>query len=188
MPRATIFLQPGKTYGVKVRGINGNAIGPWSDTTYFTADTDTTAPEAPTNLTATAVPGGLQLKWTNPVAYDIEYCRIYVSTSSIPVGGDGRVTGLDPVANVDADAVAILGLSPGTYYARVEAVDRAGNRSQASVEVSFTVGESPISDARADYTTEEVDTAEEVAAVVNALGGKINELLAALRSQGVIGT
>jgi len=188
MPRATILVQPGKTYAFRVRGMNGAVKGPWSEVLYTEIGSDATAPAAPTGLTATPAPGGLYLRWTNPAVGDLAYCRIYVSTSSIPVDSQGRVTGVTPIANVDTDAVAVLGLNPGTYYCRVEAVDRAGNRSSASGQVSATVGLEAVPDARANYTASDVDTPEEVAAALNALGGTVNAILARLRSHRLIAT
>lgn len=176
MPETTILLQPGKTYAVKVRGINGPVKGPWSEPIYLEVSTDETAPTAPNNLTAAAVPAGLKLKWANPAEADIKYCRIYVSASSIPVGSDGRVTGVDPMVNVDADMVVILNLNPGTWYARVEAVDHAGNRSPASGEVSVSVGQSAIADHSDTSGTANDGEAR----------AKINQILAVLRAHKLI--
>lgn len=45
MARATIWLQPGVTYGLKVRGINrGFLAGEWSTTLHMTTEDSPTAP------------------------------------------------------------------------------------------------------------------------------------------------
>lgn len=176
MPEATLLLQPGKTYAIKVRGINGPSKGEWSDPIYVTIDTDTTSPGQPTGLTATAVAGGVRLRWTNPADADLEYARVYVSDSTIPLDANGRVSGVNPLASVDTDMVVILGLNPGTWYARVEVVDHAGNRSPASGEVSIGVGQAAIPDHSDTGGTDSDGEART----------KINQILAVLRTYGLI--
>lgn len=153
MPRAILRLQPGEQVAIRVRGISGALRGPWNDITTITAMADPTAPNPPTNLTAEAGYRALYCRWANSLDdRDLKFCFFYLDTSPIPLDGMGRVniSGLSSNARihaVDADCLYVSGLAPGTtYYARVEAVDTAGNRSQASGQVSGTTTDSPWDD------------------------------------------
>ncbi|MDY6796951.1 MAG: fibronectin type III domain-containing protein [Actinomycetota bacterium] len=209
MPEEVLELRPGEEVACKIRGWNGAVYGPWSDLIIITAISDTSSPGKPTDLSLAGIHEGLVASWANPVDRDLKHAFVYVSGSTIPVDGEGRVTGLEPAAAVDADYCVVGDLTAGaTYYVRVEAVDNAGNRSVASDEdnvaipsdvdipgvykVSGTqvVGarQSAISDAKTDYTTGDLDTEAEIIAALNATNGKINDILAALRSHGLIAT
>jgi len=112
---------------------------------------DNLAPAAPTGLTASAVPSGIKLEWTNPSTnadgtscVDMRWCNIYWKSS----------TG---VSKSSYDGMATIGAKQGTnaawtdtnvttgttkYYV-VTALDTCGNESTESSEVSKAAGGSP---------------------------------------------
>jgi hypothetical protein len=138
--QVTICVPTG-TLAAAVRGVNGAGhASSWCGPVTITHDGDTSAPGAPSDLTAASIPTGAVLRWSNPGARDIRNARVYISTSPIPVDASGRVTGVQPWANIDADCAVVAGLTNGTYYARVDVVDRSGNVSPASGQVTFAVG------------------------------------------------
>ena len=84
-------------------------------------------PAAPTALNAEAGDEGVSLTWTANTEDDLKEYRIYRGTSSGPT---------DQVATVTAgtETYTDTGLSAGTYYYRLKAVDAAGNASNYSDE------------------------------------------------------
>ncbi len=102
----------------------------------FNVILDTTAPAAPTGLTATAGDASVGLSWTASTATDLAGYRVYratlagVSTAGAALSGPDPITG---TAYTDASAV-----NDTTYYYVVVAVDTSGNPSAASNEVDAT--------------------------------------------------
>ncbi|PZG18710.1 hypothetical protein C1I95_13120 [Micromonospora craterilacus] len=136
----------GVTYGWRVRVLDGEEAGPWSVTCYFTVDRSggpapvVTSAEYPAGSWdnasgAIGVPGRFKLAAAADDTVSYEY-RFYSSE----VGGD------DAYSMVDADRLggtATIGWTPraASYHSlTVYAVDRAGNRSQASAH-EFVVRE-----------------------------------------------
>ena len=96
---------------------------------------DTQAPSAPGSLVATAGSGQAALTWSaSSDNVSVTKYDVYRSTTSgfTPAVGN-RIAQPTTVSYTDA------GLSPGTYYYRVQAEDAAGNVSVASNEASATV-------------------------------------------------
>lgn len=87
----------GTTYDVRVRGVTGLARGAWSTTITGTGAADTTAPDAPTNLTATGITRGISVAWTLPTASDLAAVEVWENTSTSTAGryfvGETRGTG-----------------------------------------------------------------------------------------------
>ncbi len=92
---------------------------------------DTQPPAAPSNLTATAASGQVQLNWSavdEAVAY-----RVYYGLNSGDYGGTSDVG--------NATSALVTGLTNGTaYYFTVTAIDQAGNESAYAAEVSAVPG------------------------------------------------
>jgi fibronectin type 3 domain-containing protein len=135
-------LTPGTLYRYRVRAIDaaGN-LGGYSSIVNATTSAvpDTTAPTAPTGVTATASGLSIALGWTASTdnvgvsGYWVERCQ----------GVDCSVFGL--VASPAAPGYSDPGLAPTTSYSyRVAAVDAAGNTSAYSAVVSATTGSAPV--------------------------------------------
>lgn len=101
---------------------------------------DTTAPTVPAGVNATATGSASTVTWT-------------ASTDNVGVTGYSVYRGA--TADFAADATSKVGdatetsfgqtgLTPGTYYYRVTASDRAGNISAASSSASVTVAQAPV--------------------------------------------
>lgn len=96
-----------------------------------TTSTDTTAPAAPTSITATAkVNNAIGLAWTNPTDSDYASATIYRSTTAGELGTAVH-TGVTGTSKDDTDLT-----SGTTYYYTVRAVDSSGNESTNTTQVS----------------------------------------------------
>lgn len=83
------------------------------------APADTLAPSAPTGLTATPGNGTALLKWNKNTQFDIYQYNCYKNTTNNPTTS----TYLGTVNHPDSTYTA-TGLTPGTYYFWVKAVDK----------------------------------------------------------------
>jgi fibronectin type III domain protein len=96
-----------------------------------------TAPNAPSNLTATVAGAIVTLNWTAPVGGD--------PLTSYQIQA-GTAPGLTNIASFDtastATSLAIFNVSAGTYFVRVRAINSAGGGA-ASNEVQVVVGGAP---------------------------------------------
>jgi TolB protein len=102
---------------------------------------DTTAPSAPSGLSATAGNQTIDLSWEAVNASDLSGYNVYRSTSSI-----NDVSGKDPVNGsvLSNGSYTDEGLTNGTtYHYVVTAVDDSGNESGPSLEVKRTPFEDP---------------------------------------------
>lgn len=107
-----------------------------AQTTHFSdfaivATTDTTAPAAPTSITATDVGTGgkISIAWTKPTDSDFASVKIYRSTASGVLG--------DSIATETGTSKEDTSLTNGTkYYYTVRSVDTAGNESTNTTQVS----------------------------------------------------
>ncbi|MES2409444.1 MAG: Ig-like domain-containing protein, partial [Patescibacteria group bacterium] len=96
---------------------------------------DTTAPSAPSSLSADVTDSDVALSWTNPADSDFASVAIVRSTTGYPTSvsdGISIVTGLSDTTYTDTS------LSTGTYYYSIFAQDTTGNYSTAA-HVSTTV-------------------------------------------------
>lgn len=113
----------GTAYQVRVRGVTGIARGAWSTTINGTGAADSTAPDAPTNVTAAGITRGVSVAWTLPTAADLAAVEVWENTSTSTAGryfvGETRGTGF-----------VQTGLNPNvTRHYWVRSRDLSGNRS-----------------------------------------------------------
>ncbi len=133
------------TYPIKLKGVllsdaDANTIssGTVDGTITVTGgqERDLTPPEIPTNINATAGDRRIDLFWSSNTEEDLAYYIVYRSTfdgfSATP--GDS-ITRINPRGNSYRDHNLTNNLS---YYYRLSAVDKNGNRSAASSQVSGT--------------------------------------------------
>lgn len=126
----------GTTYWYKVSvvddfGYESALIGPISATPIFTEPTDTTPPEVPVDLSATAGDQQIVLDWLDSAAFDFNHFRVYRATAS---GGPyTQITTRTTSSYVDT------GLTNGTaYWYKVSAVDQQMNESAQSSSATAT--------------------------------------------------
>ncbi|MFD3328695.1 ricin-type beta-trefoil lectin domain protein [Streptomyces sp. NPDC058701] len=141
-------LSDGHTYYWRIQGGDGDMTSAWINGCTFSMDTQppsvpvVTSAEFPPSGTLPGStksinqPGTFNLKSTDSISGVISY--EWAFNSSIPVGGANTVA-------ASADGSASIALTPttwGTNILRVQAVDRAGNRSQAQT-YAFYVPDNP---------------------------------------------
>lgn len=126
------------SYTAKVRAVDktGNRSA-YTSTVSHTSTRDTTAPSAPSSVTATASFNGIFLSWTNPTATDLSIIEIYENSAN----NSGTATKIATVRGQSAAAgsYARVGLATGTLrYYFLKAVDTSGNASAFSTVASAT--------------------------------------------------
>ena len=126
----------GINYTARVRAVSvvGNK-GSFASIT-FDAAADTSAPSAPTSLSATSGPRLVSLSWTNPIVSDLQKVNIYQKSAASPA----PIIGTDePIASVVGESYTIENLLPlAQKFYWVTAVDYSGNESPLSLSASAT--------------------------------------------------
>lgn len=105
----------------------------------LTANPDTTAPSAPTNIKATAGDAKATLDWTNPSDSDFDHINIYRSTTSGTIGSKIKSTSGKTITSHEDTGLT----NATTYYYTVKAVDTTGNESSNTAQVSAKPGSLP---------------------------------------------
>jgi len=119
-------------YNVRVRAVFSDKNGPFSSTVNHTLSGDTTAPAAPTSLTAVGSAKTIQLSWTNPTAADWFYNEIWENSSN----NSATAT---KIGEVSSSTFARSGLPASTTkYYFLKAVDFSRNVSGFSTGASAT--------------------------------------------------
>ena len=140
---AALVVEAIDTYDVRVRALNG--IGSTSDwiTGSQLVNDDTTAPSAPTSVTATSAPFAIQLAWTNPSDSDLDAVEIHVRATNTTPSDD---TYLEETVKAKAGKDQTFRLPAGdfdldtTYYIFLKAVDYGGNESSFTSSVNAQFG------------------------------------------------
>jgi hypothetical protein len=129
------FIAPvlvGASYDVRVRGVTGIARGTWSAVVVRLAAPDTTAPDAPTALSAAGVLRGVSVAWVLPTAPDLAAVEVWENTTS-------STTGRARVGETRASNFLRTGMVPGeTLFFWTRARDLSGNLSAFVGPVSAT--------------------------------------------------
>ena len=142
-------------YEVKVCAIDksGNASSYTSLTssTVIQSAKDTTAPAAPTSVTATSAIKSVFLSWVNPTDVDLAYINIYRATSNTPP----TIGTTTPYAKIMSNSYVDSNTTQGTtYYYWLTSVDFSGNQTSTT---STVVSIQPGLVANTDITTFAVD-------------------------------
>lgn len=134
-PETSIEIGPfvdGVQYLIRVRAVTeGGSRGPFV-TTNFTGGGDTTAPAAPTGVSANGEFQAIRVEWTNPADLDFSYVEIYEHTSN----NSGAATKI-ATSTGDHYYRTNLGLGDTRYY-WLKSVDYSGNTSGFSSGVFAT--------------------------------------------------
>jgi len=119
-------------YNIRVRAIFSDKEGPFSTTINHTLSGDTTAPAAPTSLSAVGSAKTIQLSWTNPTAADWFYNEIWENSTN----NSATAT---KIGEVSSSTFARSGLPASTTkYYFLKAVDFSRNVSGFSTGASAT--------------------------------------------------
>jgi len=119
-------------YNIRVRAIFSDKNGPFSATINHTLSGDTTAPSAPTSLTAVGAYKTIQLSWTNPTAADWFYNEIWENSTN----NSATAT---KIGEVSSSTFARSGIPASTTkYYWLKAVDFSRNVSGFSTGTSAT--------------------------------------------------
>jgi len=119
-------------YNIRVRAIFSDKNGPFSSTINHTLSGDTTAPSAPTSLSAVGAYKTIQLSWTNPTAADWFYNEIWENSTN-------NSSTATKIGEVSSSTFARSGLPASTTkYYWLKAVDFSRNVSGFSTGTSAT--------------------------------------------------
>lgn len=132
------YLHGAVAYDVRLRAVNGRgATSAWVEAARIVAAGDTTAPAAPSGVSATGGAGEIVVDWVNPSDSDFSRAEVYEHTSNDSASATlyGTVYGL-PAA---AGTITRTGLGSGvTRYYWIKALDASGNRSAFSSGANAT--------------------------------------------------
>ncbi len=130
-PAVITGLQNSQQYNVRVKAVNEIGVSSTYISSAPTAAVDTTAPDAPSSVSASGQYQHISISWTNPTQKDLSHIDVYRSTSS---GGTYSLIGnTDGTVFIDDD----LG-NAETFYYKVKAIDFTGNASAFSSVANAT--------------------------------------------------
>jgi len=130
-PAVITGLQNNQQYNVRVKAVNEIGVSSTYISSAPTAAVDTTAPDAPSPVSASGQYQHISISWTNPTQKDLSHIDVYRSTSS---GGTYSLIGnTDGTVFIDDDLA-----NAATFYYKVKAVDFTGNASAFSSVANAT--------------------------------------------------
>ena len=130
-PAVITGLQNSQQYNVRVKAVNEIGVSSTYISSAPTAAVDTTAPDAPSPVSASGQYQHISISWTNPSQKDLSHIDVYRSTSS---GGTYSLIGnTDGTVFIDDDLA-----NAATFYYKVKAIDFTGNASAFSSVVNAT--------------------------------------------------
>jgi len=116
---------------------SGRATGYVDPVVTVNAVADTTAPEDVIALSATGGSGVIDFEWTNPNSANFFAARVYLHTADD--FGAASLIAVEYGAANSADTFQETGLSAGTYYGWVEAINGSGVASDEAATGAITV-------------------------------------------------
>jgi len=133
---------------IEVTAANRGGEGPRSDA--VTVTLDTSLPDAPGGLIATAQAGGeIRLGWNRPAGSDIVSYDVYRAAQPFTDVSAAQKINTSPVR---AEAYTDMPATDGTYYYRVVSINAAGTASQPSNPVSIEADSTPPVAVSIEYT------------------------------------
>ena len=121
-------VEDGVSYDVRIRSRTPLGVASsWVQSLNHTVAGKTTAPTAPSSLTATGLAGAILLEWNNPTDVDLAAAELWVAATNTFPGGSGiRI----PAAPSSKGTYRIENLTGGsTRYAWVGTIDTSDNAS-----------------------------------------------------------
>ncbi|WP_037437169.1 hypothetical protein [Sinorhizobium fredii] len=118
------YLSDGVEYKFRLRAWSNGASSDWTEFEIRTATADPVAPGSVTGASLTGGAGQVEFDWTAPNSANYFASRLYLNTSNSFVGATLVATEYGAAAANDARTVT--GLSAGTYYGFIEAINASG--------------------------------------------------------------
>lgn len=131
------YLVDGGQYRFRLRAWGGGTPSNWTGYINATATADPVAPGQVNGVTVTEGVGQALFEWTAPNSSNYFACRIYISSTNNINAATLMATEYGPPSAVDNRAV--LGLTAGTRYAWLVAINASGVPSTAVATGAFVV-------------------------------------------------
>lgn len=133
----TPYLVDGKQYKVRLRTWGGGSKSDWTAYQTLAVTADPTPPGAVIGVSATGGAGQANFSWTAPNSLNYAGVRIYVNTTNSMTGAVLVATEYGP-PNI-ADGRVVTGLTAGTKYGFLVAINASGTPAAAVATGAFTV-------------------------------------------------
>lgn len=133
----SMYLADGKEYRFRLRAWGGWTSGDWTDYETLTATADPTPPGIVVGVSATGGAGQVNFGWTAPNSANYAGVRIYINTTNSMTGATLVATEYGP-PNI-ADGRVVTGLTAGTKYGFILAINASGVAASAVATGSFPV-------------------------------------------------
>lgn len=133
----SMYLADGKEYRFRLRTWGGGSSSDWTAYQILTATAD---PVAPAIVTGAGMVGGVgqtTFNWTAPNSANYYAARLYLNTSNTMTGA--TLVGVEYGAPAAPDSRSIGGLTAGTYYGFVQAINPSGVPASAVATGSASV-------------------------------------------------
>ena len=136
------YLADGVEYKFRLRAWSAGKSSAWTDYAVRTATADPTPPAVATGVSAIGVSeiggaGQIAFAWTAPNSPNYAATRIYTNSTNTFVGATLRATECGTPSS--ADSRTVTGLTAGTYYGFVEAINASGIAATAVATGARTV-------------------------------------------------
>ncbi|MBB3743740.1 hypothetical protein FHX10_003239 [Rhizobium sp. BK591] len=131
------YLADGTQYKFRLRSWSGGASSDWTAYENRTATADSTPPGVVTGVSATGGAGQATFNWTAPNSANYAAARIYMNTVNSFSGS--TLVATEYGAPNAADSRIVTGLSAGTKYGFIEAINASGTPATPQATGSFTV-------------------------------------------------
>ena len=131
------YLVDGEQYKVRLRAWGGGTASAWTGYITLTATADPSPPAVVTAVSVTPGSGQALFQWTAPNSANYFACRIYINATNNFGTATLVATEYGPPSAVDNRTV--LGLSAGTKYAWLVAINPSGVASPAVATGAFII-------------------------------------------------
>jgi len=131
------YLADGKEYRFRARTWSALTPSDWTDAIILTAVADPVPPYAPTGVGASGGTGQANFTWTAPNSANYRGARIYLGTTAS--FGDADLVATEYGAPNASDSATVPGLSAGTFYGWVVAINGSGVESGPVATGAITV-------------------------------------------------
>lgn len=126
---ASAYLEDGADIRFRLRAWGGGTYSDWTDYIVRTARADTVAPGVVTNASLTGGIGQVEFDWKSPNSANYFAAQLYLNNTNSFSGASHVATEYGAAAANDARSVT--GLSAGTYYGFIQAINGSGLPSAA---------------------------------------------------------
>ncbi|MBB4235035.1 hypothetical protein [Rhizobium esperanzae] len=131
------YLADGTQYKFRLRAWGGGSSSDWTAYQTFTATADTTPPGVVTGASVTGGVGQGTFNWTAPNSANYVGARLYTNTTNTFSGSTLAATEYGSPSS--ADSRVVIGLTAGTKYGFVVAINGSGVAASAVATGSFVV-------------------------------------------------